>query len=94
MIAHSLKICKDLREHDSALRLAFSFFQALHLLLEIFVAQIVRLLLKEYRLAEYPVGIVRSDFLHIIQRLDALLFHLLQLFQHIVRKLQIPLFHI
>ena len=37
MISHSLEVREDFGKYDPALRLAFSFFQPLHLFLEIFV---------------------------------------------------------
>ena len=53
MVTDSLKIRKDLREDDSALRLALSFFQPLHLFLEILVTHVVRLLLQGDCLSEH-----------------------------------------
>ena len=94
MIADSLKIRKNFGKYDSALRLAFSFFQPLHLLFEILVAHVVCLLLHDHCLFQYTVNVRIIIHLHIFKRIHALLFHLAELFKYVIRELQFPLLHI
>ena len=94
MVAHTFKIRQDLREHNTALRLTFSFLKTLELLFKILVAHVVIFLFHYNGPAQHIIHILRRNVFDIVQGAHALLFHLIQLFQDIFRELLIPFFHV